>query len=244
MHFWARGTSSFTLACLVLMHVEKLISSLLVAIPSPSESSLLRFPGPVLMQGHQKHIVRLSFPASDDPLLSCCIALFNFLLFILSCQYKMHHVPLHGSPPVCSRISRLSTAAQRHFHLWVMHGMLPSQPSENRQHHANSTFFRPGSCCLDQPLHYTQQSSVGTHLHCKAAALPSAIQQAAFPSHSQPDHLQSQLLAELNKHSGWHVPDKALFYSAKQCHTSYLTQIRSVAPVVLQSSNLTLDTLV
>lgn len=60
----------------------------------------------------------------------------------------------------------------------------------------------------------------------------------------QPGNSQSQLLRELNKHLGWYIPDKALFYSAKQCHTSYLTQIRSVAPVALQSSNLTPDTLV
>lgn len=110
------------------MHVEKLISSLLVVIPSPGESSLLQLPGPVLMQRHWKHIVMVLFPASDDPLLSCCIALFNFLLFILSCQYtNMHHVSLHGSPPICSWISRLSAAAQRYFHLWIMHGVVPSQ---------------------------------------------------------------------------------------------------------------------
>jgi len=227
------------------MHVEKLISSLLVAIPSPGESSLLWFPGPLLMQGHRKRIVRVLFPASDDSLLSCCIALFNFLLFMLSRQYKKkHHVSLHGSPPLCSWTSRLSTAAQRHFHLWVTHGVVPSQPTENCQHHANSTFFRSGSRCLDPSLHYTQRRSAGTRLRCRAASLPSATEQAAVPSRSQPDHLPSQLPAELNKHSGWHIPDKALFYAAKQCHTSYLTQIHSAAPVVLQSSNLTPDTLV
>lgn len=165
VHFWARGTSSFTLACLVLMHVEKLISSLLVVIPSPGESSLLRFPGPVSMQWHRKHIVRVLFPASDDTLFSCCIVLFNFLLFILSCQYKkMHHVSLRGSLLICSWISRLRAAALRHFHPWVMRGVVLSQPSENCQRHANSTSFRPGSCCVDQPLHYTQRSSVGTRL--------------------------------------------------------------------------------
>lgn len=82
MHFWARGTSSFTLACLVLMHVEKLISSLLVAIPSPGESSLLQLPGPMSMQGPQKHIVRVSFPPSDDPLLA--VALPSLISFFSS----------------------------------------------------------------------------------------------------------------------------------------------------------------
>lgn len=96
-----------------------------------------------------------------------------------------------------------------------MHGVVPSQPSENCQHHANSTSLRPGSRCLDQPLHYTQRSSAGTRLRCRAASLPSAVQQAALPSHSQPDRLQSQLLAELNKRSGWHIPDKALFLFCK-----------------------------
>lgn len=166
-HFWACGTSSFTLACLVLMHVEKLISSLLVVISSPGESSLLWFPITILMQGHQKHIVRVLFPASDDPFLSCYIAVFKFFLFILSCQYKkMQHMCLHVSPPICSWISRLSTAAQRLFHLWVMHGVVPSQPSEKHQHHANSSRY------LDQPLRYTQQGSAGTRLHCKATSVP------------------------------------------------------------------------
>lgn len=66
VHFWVRGTSVFRLACLVLMHVEKLISSLLVAIPSPDESSLLSVPRPCLNAGALETHLRVLFPASDD----------------------------------------------------------------------------------------------------------------------------------------------------------------------------------
>lgn len=93
-------------------------------------------------------------------------------------------------------------------------------------------------------------------LHASASLLhpaeqcwdPSPPQGSISPSRGtaggRPQLWPAWLLAELNKHSCWHTPDKALFYSAKQCHTPYLTEIRSVAPVVLQSSNLTPDALV
>lgn len=106
VHFWVRGTSALTLVCLVLMHVEKLITSLLVAIQSPGESSLLSVPRPCLNAGAWETRLRVLFPASDELPLSYCTAVFNFLLFILSwCYRKMHHVPPHDSSPVCSWIS-------------------------------------------------------------------------------------------------------------------------------------------
>lgn len=92
--------------CLVLMHVEKLISSLLAAIPSPGESSLFSVPRPCLRAGALETHLRVLFPASDDLPLSCCTAVFNFPLSILSCCCrKVHCVPLHDSSPICSWIS-------------------------------------------------------------------------------------------------------------------------------------------
>lgn len=110
--------------------------------------------------------------------------------------------------------------AWKHFQLWLMCGVVLSQPSGNCQHCASSR--------LTVPLHPAEQ--------CwdPEQATPFPLGSSIHPlSHSQPGHSQSHLLRELNKQLGWYIPDKALFYSAKQCHTSYLTQIRSVAPAAL-----------
>lgn len=84
-------------------------------------------------------------------------------------------------------------AARRHFHPWVLHSVVPSQPPENRQHHASSASFRPGSCCMHQLLCRTQQSSAGTHLHRRAASPQPVVQRVAGLSCGQPGCLQSRI---------------------------------------------------
>lgn len=74
--------------------------------------------------------------------------------------------------------------------------------------------------CKQQLARQQQQCSPGTQCRQHLSHLGSSIQ---GPQHCQFGHTQSQLLRELNKHLDWYIPDKALFYSAEQCHTSYLT---------------------